>query len=157
MAVCYRMLGERAAAEDAAQETFLKLWRHAATWKPQGAKFETWLYRVAMNHCLDKLRRKGREAPEEAAPEQVDQAMRADQQLVVDDRRRAVDAAVAQLPERQRQAIILCHFQEVSNIEAAAILDTSVEAVESLLGRARRALKKALAPVREELMEGMAS
>lgn len=154
MGVCYRMLGERAAAEDAAQETFLKLWRNAAKWEPRGAKFSTWLYRVASNVCLDRLRRGGREAPEEAAPERIDDAPHADERLMAADRAAAVHAAIAQLPERQRLAIALCHYEELSNIEAAAVMETTVEAVESLLGRARRGLRRTLAPMREELLEG---
>lgn len=153
-AASYRMLGERAGAEDAVQETFLRLWKTAARWKPQGAKFETWLYKVAMNVCLDKLRKRGREAPEEAAPERADSAPRADEQLISEERRAAVETALADLPERQRQAITLCHYQELTNIEAADIMEISVEAVESLLARGRRALRGALFPQRRELMEG---
>lgn len=153
-AASYRMLGERAGAEDAVQETFLRLWKTAARWKPQGAKFETWLYKVAMNVCLDKLRKRGREAPEEAAPERADSAPRADEQLISEERRAAVETALADLPERQRQAITLCHYQELTNIEAADIMEISVEAVESLLARGRRALRDALFPQRGELMEG---
>lgn len=153
-AVSLRMLGDRAAAEDATQETFLRLWKHAARWKPQGAKFETWLYRIAMNICFDRLRRRGRELPEDAAPERADPEPRADEQMASNERRAAVEAALAELPERQRLAITLCHYQEMSNIEAAALMEVSVEAVESLLARARRALRDRLAPRREELLEG---
>ena len=156
MGACYRMLGDRAAAEDAAQETFLRLWRHAARWKPQGAKFETWLYRVAMNICLDRLRRKNREAPEEAAPEQIDLAPRADTLMEAEQQKQLIASAVNELPERQKLAITLCHYQELSNIEASQIMDASVEAVESLLSRARRSLREKLAPKREELLEGKA-
>ncbi len=154
MGVCFRMLGDRAAAEDAAQETFLKLWRNAAKWRPQGAKFSTWLYRVAANTCLDRLRRSGREVQEDAAPEMADESPHAEERLMSADRAAAVNEAIAKLPERQRLAIALCHYQELSNIEAAAVMETTVEAVESLLGRARRTLRRSLAPVRDELMEG---
>ncbi len=150
-AACYRMLGSKAAAEDAAQETFLRLWRSASRWKPQGAKFETWLYRIAMNICIDQLRKLKREAPEDAAPERADSADRQDQTLFVAERRFAVDAALARLPERQRLAITLCHYQELSNIEAAEIMGLSVDALESLLARGRRALRDSLAPMREHL------
>ena len=154
MALCYRMLGERASAEDAVQETFLKLWKNAASWTPKGAKFQTWLYRVAMNVCLDRLRKSGREAPEEAAPEQIDASPSADGVMIEAEQASVVKAALDGLPERQRQAIVLCHYQELSNGEAADIMGASVEAVESLLSRARRALRAKLAPMREELMEG---
>lgn len=154
-AASYRMLGERAGAEDAVQETFLRLWKNAARWKPQGAKFQTWLYKVAMNVCLDKLRKRGREAPEEAAPERADASPGADEQLISEERRAAVDSALAELPERQRLAITLCHYQELSNVEAATVMEISVEAIESLLARGRRALRDALFMRRGELMEGV--
>lgn len=154
-AASYRMLGSKAAAEDASQETFLRLWKHAASWKPQGAKFETWLYRVAMNVCLDQLRKTKREVPEDAAPERADPADRQDQALFAAERRFAIDEALAQLPDRQRLAITLCHYQELTNIEAAEIMGVSVDALESLLARGRRALKESLAPLREHLMGKM--
>lgn len=153
-AVAWRMLGDRAAAEDATQETFLRLWLNAAKWKPQGAKFETWLYRVAMNVCLDRLRRRGRERPEDEAPERVDPAPLADARIEAAQQREAVEAALAALPERQRAAITLCHYQELSNIEAAEALEISVDALESLLARGRRALRDRLVSRRAELMEG---
>jgi RNA polymerase sigma-70 factor (ECF subfamily) len=150
-AACYRMLGSKAAAEDAAQETFLRLWRSASRWKPQGAKFETWLYRVAMNICIDDLRKRKREAPEDAAPERADTAARQDQALFLRERRFAVDEALSRLPERQKLAITLCHYQELTNIEAAEIMGLSVDALESLLARGRRALRDMLSPMREHL------
>lgn len=149
------MLGRKHAAEDASQETFLRLWRHAPRWRPRGAKFETWLYRVAMNVCLDQLRKAKRDAPEAAAPERTDPADRPDDAFFAGQRRFAVDAALAGLPPRQRMAITLCHYEEMSNIEAAQIMEISVEALESLLARGRRALRAALAPLRENLMGRM--
>lgn len=152
-AVCRRMLRDRTAAEDAAQETFLKLWKHAGRWRPQGAEVGTWLVRIAINACYDRLRREGREVAEDAAPERADPAPRADALLAAEDRRCAVETALARLPDRQRAAIILCHYQELSNIEAAAALEISVDALESLLARGRRALKESLISRRDELLE----
>lgn len=152
-AVCRRMLRNQTAAEDAAQETFLRLWKHAAKWKPQGAQFGTWLVRVAMNICFDRLRREGREISDEGIPERADPAPRADEVMAARDRRDAVEGALALLPDRQRAAIILCHYQELSNIDAAAALDVSVDALESLLARGRRALKDSLIARRDELLE----
>ena len=154
-ACCFRILGGKAAAEDATQETFLRLWKHAAKWKPKGAKFETWLYRIAMNICFDQLRKSKREAPEEAAPEMADSADQPDQTLFLGQRRFAIDEALDKLPERQRFAITLCHYQEMTNIEAAEIMNISVDALESLLARGRRKLRDLLAPMRENLMGKM--
>ena len=150
-AVCFRVLGSNHAAEDAVQETFLRLWRHAARWKPQGAQLRTWLYKVAMNICLDQLRKTKREMPEEAIPEQADKADRQDQTVFATEQRNAIDTALHELPDRQRMAISLCHYQELSNIEAADIMGISVDALESLLARGRRGLRQKLAPLREHL------
>ncbi len=104
-----------------------------------------------MNICLDQLRKRKRDAPEDAAPEQMDSADRQDQTIFLRERRFAIDEALARLPERQRLAITLCHYQELTNIEAAEIMEISVDALESLLARGRRALKESLAPMREHL------
>ena len=155
LSLCRRVLRNHASAEDAAQETFLKLWEGAAKWRSNGAKIETWLYRVASNACLDRLRQKKREAPEEAGDVQIDGAPSAVDRLSANDRKRAVEAALAALPDKQRIVMTLRHYQELTNIEIAATMTMSVEAVESLLSRGRRSLKDALAGRREELMEGV--
>lgn len=146
--VCLRMMGDRASAEDAAQETFLKLWRSADRWKPGRAKFETWLCRVAANACIDRLRQRRPESPAEEAPDLADETPLAEEGLIAAERRRAVASALSALPDRQRLAIVLCHYQELTNIEAAAAMEVSVDALESLLARARRSLKESLAPLR---------
>jgi hypothetical protein len=76
LAISRRMLGDAAEAEDAVQDTFLKLWTHAARWQPGGAKFETWLFRVAINACYDRLRKRGQVSLDEA-PERPDPGPRA--------------------------------------------------------------------------------
>jgi RNA polymerase sigma-70 factor, ECF subfamily len=149
-----RMMGGQADAEDVAQEVFLKVWKHAGSWRPGQAKFETWMHRVAMNLCLDRLRRAGRnggEVPETFSDPQAS-ATRA-----LDDRQRRdrVRGALMELPDRQRAAIVLCYYQERTNIEAAEILGVSVEAVESLLARARRTLKTSLSNERADLLSGL--
>ena len=154
-AVCLRMLGAPQAAEDATQETFLRLWRSASRWRPQGAQFRTWLYRIAMNICLDQLRKRKREAPEEAAPERADTAPLPDQAVFMGERRFIIDEALQKLPARQRMAITLCCYEEKTNIEAAEIMGVSVEALESLLARGRRSLRARLAPMRDNLMGKM--
>ncbi len=135
-----RMLGDPAEAEDAVQDTFIQLWTHAARWEPGRARFSTWLYRVALNKCYDRLRRRPAARLDEAA-EIADPAPGPDAGLHTAALSAQVEAALAALPERQRAAIQLCHFQDCGNIEAAEILGVSVEALESLLARGRRALR----------------
>jgi len=142
-----RMLSGQAEAEDCVQEAFLRLWTHAARWKPGRAKFETWLYRVTLNQCYDRLRRKP-QAGLEAAENVVDPAPAADKMLENSGVAAEVAAALAALPERQRAAILLCHYQERGNAEAAEILGVSVEALESLLARGRRTLRTKLSHLR---------
>jgi RNA polymerase sigma-70 factor (ECF subfamily) len=149
-----RMLGDAAEAEDVAQEVFLRVWKHAAGWKPGQAKFETWMHRVAMNLCLDRLRRVGRNGGE-VSPETVDGRASATRALDDRQRRERVRDALQELPERQRAALILCYYQDRTNIEAAEILGVSVDALESLLSRARRTLKSALAAERADLLSGL--
>ncbi|MCF8509413.1 MAG: hypothetical protein RIR41_1095 [Pseudomonadota bacterium] len=149
-----RMLGDASEAEDVAQEVFLRVWKHAAAWKPGAAKFETWMHRVAINLCLDRLRRVGRNAGD-VTPDTVD--ARASATRALDDRQRRdrVRDALQKLPERQRAALVLCYYQDRTNIEAAEILGVSVDALESLLSRARRTLKSALAAERADLLSGL--
>ncbi len=144
LALAQRMLGDAAEAEDVAQEAMLKAWRQAPTWQVGKAKFDTWLHRVALNLCYDRLRRR-REIPTDTPPDRPDEGPAPDRGLLAAETGRRVDAALARLPDRQREAIVLCHYQELTNIEAAGLMEISVEALESLLSRGRRALRAALA------------
>ncbi|MBD3766243.1 MAG: RNA polymerase sigma factor [Rhodobacterales bacterium] len=146
-----RMLGDRAEAEDVAQEAMLRLWRAAPGWRAGEARPTTWLYRVVANLCTDRLRRR-RPAPAlDEVPEPADPAPGALSGLIADDRARALQAALADLPERQRQAVVLRHLEGLGNPEIAGIMDIGVEAVESLLARGRRGLQAALAGRRDDL------
>ena len=127
----------------------LRLWRAAPDWEERAA-LGTWLYRVASNLCIDRLRRR-RALTGVELPEIADEAPGAVRRLEADDRAAALQAALAGLPERQRLAIVLRHFEDRSNPEIAEALDLSVEAVESLLARGRRALAAALSGRRAEL------
>jgi RNA polymerase sigma-70 factor, ECF subfamily len=147
-----RLLGDAAEAEDVAQDVFVKVWAIAPRWRSEEAKFSTWLHRVALNACYDRLRKRGRWVGEEAAMNIPDPRPHPAQQALQRQRAEAVNAALMNLPERQRAAIALCHFEELSNIEAASILQVSVDALESLLARGRRSLKAALADMAEDLI-----
>jgi RNA polymerase sigma-70 factor (ECF subfamily) len=144
MAVAYRMLGSRDAAEDIVQEAFVRMWQRAKDWQPGKALFSTWLHRVAINLCYDRLRKASTRYEHSAGdelPDMPDEAETAEASLVARERGLALQDAMARLPERQKLAVVLCHFEERTNKEAAEIMEISVDALESLLARARRGLK----------------
>lgn len=143
LALSRRMLADSAEAEDAVQDAFIQLWTHAARWEPGRARIGTWLYRVTINKCYDRLRRRQTARLDEAA-EIADPEPGPDVRLHSAAISEQIEAALAALPERQRAAIQLCHFQGCGNIEAAEIMGISVEALESLLARGRRALRARL-------------
>ncbi len=142
LAVARRTLGDEAEAEDVAQEVFLRLWRQAENWQGGRAQVSTWLYRVTVNACIDRLRSR----KEETVDEVPEVASEATQQLTMEeqDLRTTMDTALQQLPERQRLALVLFHYESMSMNAVAEAMDASVEAVESLLARGRRSLKKKL-------------
>ena len=148
-----RMLNDGAEAEDVAQEVFLRVWREAPKWRPGAAKFETWMHRVALNLCYDRMRRRREKVDSDAGMAVADPAPLAGEVWLAQQRAAAVNAALSALPERQRAAISLVHFQELTNIAAAEALQISVEALESLLARGRRSLKAALADVAHDLID----
>jgi len=135
-----RMLNDPVEAEDVAQETLMRTWKQAATWVPGKARIDTWMHRVALNLCYDRLRRR-KDSVNSDDVEIIDDAAGPSAQLEQAQAAQALQVALAQLPERQRTAITLNYFQELSNIEAAEVMGVSVEALESLLARARRTLR----------------
>ncbi len=149
LALAARMLGDRMEAEDVAQEAFMRVWKQAPHWREGEARFDTWLHRVAMNLCYDRLRRR-RETPDdtlEEAPFDDAGAAPSGPEVALEARQHGarVRAALAALPPRQREALVLTYFQELSNAEAAGLMGLSVEALESLLVRARRGMRAQLA------------
>ena len=151
-AVAMRVLGNHAEAEDITQDAMMRLWRMAPDWRQGEAQVSTWLYRVVMNLCLDRKRRvRGGSVGLDAIPEPEDPAASVTDRMQDSARWDALQAGLMQLSDRQRQAVVLRHIEELSNPEIAEVMDISVEAVESLTARGKRALAKALADQREEL------
>jgi RNA polymerase sigma factor (sigma-70 family) len=154
MGFAARMLGgDRAEAEDVAQEAMLRLWRIAPEWRQGEAKVSTWLYRVVTNLCTDRLRgqKRRRAVGLDDAPDVEDGARSVEATLVENDRINALHAALETLPDRQRQAVVLRHIEGLTNPEIAEVMEIGVEAVESLTARGKRSLTAAMAGRRAEL------
>jgi RNA polymerase sigma-70 factor (ECF subfamily) len=145
-----RMLGDRAEAEDVAQEAMLRLWKIAPDWRQGEAKVTTWLYRVVANLCTDRLR-KGRSVDLDSVPEPEDDQISAEGAMQNQARMAALRDALAQLPDRQQQAVTLRHIEGLANPQIAEIMGISTEAVESLTARGKRTLAGILAARRAEL------
>ena len=150
LALAMGMLRDRTEADDVAQDALMRLWKQAPKWRQGEAKVSTWLYGVARNLCIDRLRRRPTNNLDDVA-EPRDDRPSVDAQLISTDRAAALHAALSKLPERQQEALNLRHLQELSNPEVAQIMETSVEAVESLLSRGKRALKSLLLGQKNEL------
>lgn len=139
-----RLLDDPAEAEDVAQELFLRLWQAASAWRRGDARVSTWIHTVTVNLCRDRLRRRRPQLTMDAVLENTlasDEAMQPDATLQDVQRDHQLRAAIAGLPERQREALLLFHYEGLDQIECAHALGVSVDALESLLARARRALK----------------
>jgi RNA polymerase sigma-70 factor (ECF subfamily) len=152
LGLAYQMLRDVTEAEDVSQEAFLRLWKQSPKWKPE-AKISVWLYRVTYNLCIDRLR-KTKEIPDEGIPERTEQPSQLED-IHNGEVAEVLNNAVFSLPERQRAAITIVHLQEQTNIAAAEIMGVSIEALESLLARGRKGLKKHLRGKREDLIGGL--
>lgn len=141
--VAWQMLSDKSEAEDVVQEAFLKLWDKSALWKPDsGAAFTTWFYRIVVNLCLDRLRKKGPDlslvTPDEI---QGDPEVSADVRMIREETAQALEMAIQALPDRQKAALTLCFYEGLSNKDAADVLGVGVKALESLLMRAKEAVR----------------
>lgn len=146
-----RMLGSNSDVEDIAQQVFVRVWKSAKRYVPR-AKFTTWLLKITRNLVFNELRRRSRHAQ---VPLQVEsdgeewqikdeRATAPDASLLEQELQRAIETAIAQLPETQRMAVVLRRYDELSYEEIAEVLDQSVPAVKSLLFRARTELRTRL-------------
>lgn len=153
VAIARRMLKDDAEAEDVAQEAFLRLWRSAASLEVGPAGVRPWLRRVASNLAIDRIRGRGKVDTVDELPEVAEPAgqLTGIEQREVQGR---IDQAIKALPERQRLALTLFHFEGMSQNEVGQAMEISDEAVESLLARARRHLKSALQSEWQALVEG---
>jgi RNA polymerase sigma-70 factor (ECF subfamily) len=144
-----RMLGNGADAEDIVQEAFLRVWYRSETWTPGQAKLSTWLHRIVHNLCIDLHRhRKGERMNiniETIQDELATPMNTPEEDFVAAQTSQQVERALQELPEKQRSAIILCHYQGMSNRQAATVLNVSVTALESLMARGRKMLREKLA------------
>lgn len=147
----YRILGNRNDAADICQETFLRVWLHPEKWEPKKSKLVTWLYKIAYNLCVDQVRKSRRNnfvLDPQRVFEEILQSTDAEE-IHSTIKHRRLNFGLRMLPENQRSALTLCHYSGFSNKEAAEIMNVSVRALESLLARARRSLKKVLSNLSE--------
>jgi RNA polymerase sigma-70 factor (ECF subfamily) len=151
VAVARRMLRDDAEAEDVAQEAMLRLWRSADGLEVGPPGLRPWLRRVVSNLCVDRMRSGKRLMLTDEVPEQVEPATQ-HSQLEAQDTSERVEAALRALPDRQRLALTLFHYEGLSQIEVGKAMGISDEAVESLLARARRTIKAALRDQLSELL-----
>jgi RNA polymerase sigma-70 factor (ECF subfamily) len=146
-----RMLGSNSEVEDIAQQVFIRVWKSANRYVPR-AKFTTWLLKITRNLVFNELRRRSRhprlplqvESEDEERPIRDEHATAPDASLLEQELQRAIETAIAQLPETQRMAVVLRRYDELSYEEIADVLGQSVSAVKSLLFRARAELRTRL-------------
>lgn len=148
--VAYRMMGRAADCEDIVQDAFVKLWTNPGQIR-EGQALRAWLMRVVSNLSIDRLRRKPMLNADDV-PEPASDRAGPDLVALRNSVSSEIDKAIAMLPERQRMALIFVYYEGLSNRDAAAALELSVDALESLLARARRSLKKALAGQWQDLL-----
>jgi len=137
-----RYFPQRSDAEDIAQETFTRLWCKAPVWQDKGISVKAWLFRVAYNQSIDQLRKQKPEYLADYDENIIDEAAFIESMMDIDVNLAIQKLALDTLPERQRTAISLCAIRGFSNSEAAIVMGTSVDALESLMARGRRKLKK---------------
>ena len=157
MNLVYRTLHDETEAEDLAQNVFLQVYKSARRYESR-AKFSTWLFTIARNLCLNEIRRRSRhpaDSIEESHAEHEDQprqqfedksSVAPPEKLLQGELAQKIEEALAELPENQRTAILLCRQEELSYEEIARVLGCSLSATKSLIHRGRETLKEKLKP-----------
>lgn len=140
--LAFRFLGDAAEAEDVAQEAFIRVFENAGKYREQAA-FKTWLFTIVKRRCIDRSRKRRPELLDDSTG--VPDTYLLDRQMERNEISQQVQDALASLPESQRIALVLQHFEDMSYAEVAATMGVSVSSVESLLVRAKRTLRKRLA------------
>ena len=152
--ICWHYTGNREAAEDCGQEAMIRIWRSLDSYRGDCA-LESWVYRIAANCCMDWLRRKKRDKSESMEPlreqgfDPADPSPGTEEQVVAEDEHRRLREAITQLPEDQREALILTQLQKVPYEQAAVLLNVSEGTVKSRVNRAKARLKEILSAERE--------
>ena len=149
--VCWHYTGDREASSDCGQEAMIRIWRALDNYRGDCA-FESWVYRIAANCCMDWLRKKKRDRSVSMEPirdqgfDPADTSPGTEAQVIAKDERRRLREAIALLPEDQREALVLTQLERVSYEEAARMLDVSEGTVKSRVNRAKARLKEILTP-----------
>ncbi|MDW8343747.1 MAG: sigma-70 family RNA polymerase sigma factor [Verrucomicrobiae bacterium] len=140
---CHRLLGDPHEAQDVVQEVFVRVCQHVGRYRPGNGRFSTWLFALARNACLDRLRAAQRRpsTPLEAVPEPITIC----RDVETHDLGELIATAVAQLPQAQRTALMLAEYHGLTHTEIATVLRCTKKSVETRLYRAKRILRKRLA------------
>ena len=152
--VCWHYTGDREASSDCGQDAMLRIWRGLGGYRGD-CSFESWVYRIAANCCMDWLRRKKRDRSVSMEPmkeqgfDPADPSPGTEEQVVAKDERGRLREAIARLPEDQREALVLTQLERIPYEEAAAMLNVSEGTVKSRVNRAKARLKEILSPGRE--------
>ena len=152
--ICWHYTGNRESAEDCGQETMIRIWRSLDSYRGDCA-LESWVYRIAANCCMDYLRKKKRDKSVSMEPmreqgfDPADPSPGTEEQVVAADEQKRLREAITQLPEDQREALIMTQLEKVSYEEAAKLLGVSEGTIKSRVNRAKARLKEILSGERE--------